>query len=59
MQSWTTDYADGMKVYERLGHQIDALQLVCPEVKNVQSRFLNEDVRLKHDRRFKRKKLLR
>jgi hypothetical protein len=58
MQAWCTEYGVGCEIYERLGYQIDALQLVCPEVENVKSRFLNVNIHSLSGRRTKRSRRL-
>ena len=44
-QEWHTKFAKGCNIYERLGHKIDALRIVCCDVASVQSKVfrVNED----------------
>ena len=37
-KEWYSDYADGMRSYDRLGHQVDALRMLA--VVGVKSRFI-------------------
>ena len=40
-QEWYTDFAEGIGIYERLGHKIDALRMVCHDVGGVESRVFH------------------
>jgi hypothetical protein len=37
MEEWYKDFAEGCDIYERLGHKIDALRLLCDNVDSVKS----------------------
>jgi hypothetical protein len=37
MEEWYKDFAEGCEIYERLGHKIDALRLLCDNVDSVKS----------------------
>jgi len=41
MREWYKDFVAGCWSYERLGHKIDALRLVCGELNNVETRILS------------------
>ena len=54
-QAWCTEYGVEYQVYEMLGHQIDALQLICPEVESIS---LNVNIYSESGRRSKRSRCL-
>lgn len=58
MNDWCKEYAEGMSIYERLGHQIDALQCVCPGVKNAESKMMIVHEHSRSGRRSKGSKRL-
>jgi hypothetical protein len=44
MEEWYGDFANGCQIYERLGHKIDALRCLCPDIAKIKSKNFKVNV---------------